>query len=81
MSGLAQKRLMEERKTWRRDHPYGFWARPMKNDDRTMNLLKWEAGIPRKQGVCDPISNSDLKIIIYSNMTRQMHNLLDFCVE
>jgi hypothetical protein len=22
MSGMAQKRLMEERKAWRRDHPY-----------------------------------------------------------
>ncbi len=51
MSGLAQKRLMEERKTWRRDHPYGFGARPMTNDDGSMNLLKWEAGIPGKQGV------------------------------
>jgi len=50
MSGMAQKRLMEERKTWRRDHPYGFWARPVTNDDGTINLMKWEAGIPGKAG-------------------------------
>lgn len=28
-SSLAYARLREERKSWRRDHPFGFWARPM----------------------------------------------------
>lgn len=27
-SSLAYARLREERKAWRRDHPFGFWARP-----------------------------------------------------
>lgn len=26
---LAYARLREERKSWRRDHPFGFWARPV----------------------------------------------------
>lgn len=31
MSGLslAQSRLREERKSWRKDRPFGFWAKPM----------------------------------------------------
>eukprot|EP00796_Vickermania_ingenoplastis_P006242 gene6242-4492_t len=28
-ASLAYARLREERKAWRRDHPYGFWARPV----------------------------------------------------
>lgn len=29
----------------------GFWAKPMKGADGTLNLLVWEAGIPGKAGV------------------------------
>eukprot|EP01013_Petalomonas_cantuscygni_P021201 TRINITY_DN40299_c0_g1_i1.p1 TRINITY_DN40299_c0_g1~~TRINITY_DN40299_c0_g1_i1.p1 ORF type:complete len:166 (-),score=15.74 TRINITY_DN40299_c0_g1_i1:203-700(-) len=47
---IAIDRLKEERRTWRRDHPHGFWARPMLNADESVNLLKWEAGIPGKEG-------------------------------
>ncbi|KAL9650451.1 hypothetical protein ABK040_004675 [Willaertia magna] len=50
MSGIARKRLMEERKAWRKDHPYGFWARPAQNNDGTTNLMLWHCGIPGKQG-------------------------------
>ena len=50
MSGIAQARLSEERKSWRKDHPFGFIARPMKNADGTMNLMLWEYGIPGKKG-------------------------------
>jgi ubiquitin-conjugating enzyme E2 I len=39
-------RLQEERKMWRRDHPHGFFAKPMQNPDGSSNLLKWECGIP-----------------------------------
>ena len=42
MSGIAQARLSEERKAWRKDHPFGFIARPIKNADGTMNLMQWE---------------------------------------
>jgi hypothetical protein len=46
MSSIASARLAEERKNWRKDHPAGFIAKPMKNEDESLNLLKWEAGIP-----------------------------------
>ncbi|TIA73092.1 hypothetical protein E3P91_01704 [Wallemia ichthyophaga] len=49
-SGVARTRLMEEKKMWRKDHPFGFWAKPMKGADGTLNLLVWEAGIPGKAG-------------------------------
>jgi ubiquitin-conjugating enzyme E2 I len=38
MSGIAAGRLAEERKAWRKDHPFGFTALPVKNEDGTMNL-------------------------------------------
>ena len=28
MSGVARSRLAEERKAWRKDKPFGFFARP-----------------------------------------------------
>merc|ERR1712168_866619 len=49
MSGIALTRLSEERKAWRRDHPYGFVAKPVKNTDGTMNLMMWECAIPGKK--------------------------------
>jgi len=49
MSGIAQARLSEERKGWRKDHPFGFIARPMKNPDGSLNLMLWEYGIPGKK--------------------------------
>ena len=50
MSGIAQGRLKEERKNWRRDHPFGFYARPVSSADGSMNLMIWETGIPGKEG-------------------------------
>ncbi|CAF0867420.1 unnamed protein product [Adineta ricciae] len=50
MAGIAIARLTEERRAWRRDHPFGFIARPVKNEDGTFNLLNWECGIPGKVG-------------------------------
>jgi ubiquitin-conjugating enzyme E2 I len=50
MSGVALKRLVEERKSWRKDHPIGFWARPQALDDGSSNMFKWKAGIPGKAG-------------------------------
>ncbi|PWN30408.1 ubiquitin-conjugating enzyme [Jaminaea rosea] len=50
MSGICRARLAEERKAWRKDHPFGFYARPTKAEDGSMNLMKWEAGIPGKAG-------------------------------
>ncbi|GFR26780.1 SUMO-conjugating enzyme UBC9 [Trichonephila clavata] len=49
MSGIAIARLAEERKAWRKDHPFGFVARPTKNPDGTLNLMNWECAIPGKK--------------------------------
>uniref|UniRef100_A0A2I3TNJ6 SUMO-conjugating enzyme UBC9 n=1 Tax=Pan troglodytes TaxID=9598 RepID=A0A2I3TNJ6_PANTR len=51
MSGIALSRLAQERKAWRKDHPFGFVAVPTKNPDGTMNLMNWECAIPGKKGV------------------------------
>ena len=50
MTSLAQARLREERKSWRKDKPFGFWAKPMQLPDGTLDLMRWEAGIPGKAG-------------------------------
>ncbi|VDO73663.1 unnamed protein product [Heligmosomoides polygyrus] len=49
MAGIAAGRLAEERKSWRKDHPFGFIAKPMKNPDGTLNLFNWECAIPGKK--------------------------------
>ncbi|GIX82450.1 SUMO-conjugating enzyme UBC9 [Caerostris extrusa] len=49
MSGIAIARLAEERKAWRKDHPFGFVARPTKNQDGSLNLMNWECAIPGKK--------------------------------
>ncbi|KAJ3021966.1 E2 SUMO-conjugating protein ubc9 [Thoreauomyces humboldtii] len=45
---ICQARLAEERKQWRKDHPFGFWAKPGKKPDNTLDLAKWAVGIPGK---------------------------------
>ncbi|KAK4684476.1 ubiquitin-conjugating enzyme E2 I, partial [Tremellales sp. Uapishka_1] len=69
MSQLARARLAEERKQWRKDHPFvstssgkasdrsmliscvqGFYARPQKLEDGSLNMMMWEVGIPGKTG-------------------------------
>ncbi|SCV67612.1 BQ2448_5223 [Microbotryum intermedium] len=54
-NGICQIRLQEERKQWRKDHPYGFWARPQKKGNE-LDLMTWDVGIPGKEGV-SPHSN------------------------
>ncbi|CAG8589440.1 2838_t:CDS:2 [Paraglomus brasilianum] len=49
MSGICRARLLEERKQWRRDHPYGFYARPVKGENG-LDLMTWTCGIPGKHG-------------------------------
>ena len=51
MSGIAVGRLSEERKNWRKDHPHNFYARPIKKDDGTSDIMTWETGIPGKEGI------------------------------
>lgn len=50
MSGIARGRLTEERKAWRKDHPFAFIAKPESLADGSVNLLKWECRIPGKAG-------------------------------
>lgn len=50
MSGICLQRLANERKAWRINHPYGFFARPLKTKNGTTNLLEWKCGIPGKEG-------------------------------
>jgi len=37
------------RKSWRRDHPFGFFAKPMRGSNGMMDLKRWECGIPGKE--------------------------------
>ncbi|KAH9906945.1 ubiquitin carrier protein [Xylariomycetidae sp. FL2044] len=46
---LCLLRIGEERKAWRKDHPFGFWARPIKNAQGLLDLKTWECGIPGKE--------------------------------
>jgi len=48
--GIARGRLQEERKSWRKDHPHGFVAKPQTLPDGTQDLLNWEVVIPGKDG-------------------------------
>ncbi|KAJ3046667.1 E2 SUMO-conjugating protein ubc9 [Rhizophlyctis rosea] len=47
-TAISKARLAEERKNWRKDHPFGFFAVPAKNDDGSLNMAKWNVGIPGK---------------------------------
>jgi ubiquitin-conjugating enzyme E2 I len=50
MTSLATERLKNERKNWRKDHPVGFWAKCATTPDGSVDLFRWEAGIPGKKG-------------------------------
>ncbi|KAK2813137.1 SUMO conjugating enzyme Hus5 [Emmonsiellopsis sp. PD_5] len=45
---LCKNRLTEERKQWRRDHPFGFYARPKRDVNGIADIKNWECGIPGK---------------------------------
>ena len=50
VSGVAYQRLLSERKIWRKDHPFGFVAKPMVKADGTGSWVlshSWEGeGLP-----------------------------------
>mmetsp|Transcript_24748 Transcript_24748/g.29962 ORF Transcript_24748/g.29962 Transcript_24748/m.29962 type:complete len:162 (+) Transcript_24748:96-581(+) len=50
MAGIARSRLAQERKHWRKDHPFAFVARPHTEADGTTDLLVWDCIIPGKKG-------------------------------
>lgn len=37
-------------KQWRKDHPFGFYAKPAKGKDGGLDLMNWTTGIPGKPG-------------------------------
>ena len=39
---------MQNSKTWRKDHPFGFVARPMKTPQGTLDLKRWDCAFPGK---------------------------------
>ncbi|RPA81797.1 ubiquitin-conjugating enzyme [Ascobolus immersus RN42] len=45
---LCISRLQEERKQWRRDHPFGFVAKPVKNE-KGVDIMKWSCVVPGKE--------------------------------
>lgn len=47
--GIARGRLQEERKSWRKDHPHGFVAKPVTLPDGTQDILNWDVVIPGKE--------------------------------
>lgn len=47
---LCTERIQQERKQWRKDHPFGFYARPKKALDGSLDLHNWIAGVPGKSG-------------------------------
>eukprot|EP00494_Astrolonche_serrata_P026623 UN26885 len=62
MSGIAFERLAEERKSWRKSHPHGFYARPVKQNG-TRNLLTWDCGVPGPQG--SPWEDGTYRLFMY----------------
>ncbi|KAB8606221.1 hypothetical protein FH972_025852 [Carpinus fangiana] len=48
-NALCLNRLSEERKQWRKDHPFGFYARPVKNASGALDLKMWECAVPGKE--------------------------------
>ncbi|GAV05831.1 hypothetical protein RvY_15902 [Ramazzottius varieornatus] len=59
---LALQRLAEERKSWRKDHPFGFVAKPTENPDGTLNLWVWDCIIPGPKGTLWEGGNYRLKM-------------------
>mmetsp|Transcript_47206 Transcript_47206/g.94471 ORF Transcript_47206/g.94471 Transcript_47206/m.94471 type:complete len:167 (-) Transcript_47206:51-551(-) len=49
MADIARTRLTQERKAWRRDHPFGFFARLAAKPDGSLDLMTWRCGIPGKE--------------------------------
>ncbi|KAI4256092.1 MAG: hypothetical protein LQ352_002248 [Teloschistes flavicans] len=45
---LCNIRLQEERKQWRRDHPFGFFAKPLRTPQGLLDVKNWECGVPGK---------------------------------
>jgi ubiquitin-conjugating enzyme E2 I len=49
VSHTPQSLTVANRKTWRKDHPFGFVARPMKTKEGALDLKRWDCAIPGKE--------------------------------
>lgn len=49
MGGLQFSQNITSSKLWRKDPPFGFYARPMRNAQGVLDLKNWECGIPGKE--------------------------------
>lgn len=38
--------LLSFSKQWRRDHPFGFYAKPVRTPQGVLELKNWECGVP-----------------------------------
>ncbi len=45
---MAADLAIPSRKQWRRDHPFGFFAKPARTPQGILDLKKWECGVPGK---------------------------------
>mmetsp|Transcript_33643 Transcript_33643/g.105623 ORF Transcript_33643/g.105623 Transcript_33643/m.105623 type:complete len:189 (+) Transcript_33643:88-654(+) len=50
MSGLANSRLKEERRNFRKSRPFGFVAKPATLPDGSQDLMRWKCVVPGKEG-------------------------------
>lgn len=48
-TGIEKLTYFIFRKQWRRDHPFGFFAKPARTAQGVLDLKKWECGIPGKE--------------------------------
>jgi ubiquitin-conjugating enzyme E2 I len=46
MEKIALERLVQERRDFKKNRLFGFYAKPSKQKDGTLNMFKWECGIP-----------------------------------
>lgn len=46
MDKIALDRLIIEKRDYKKQRQFGFYAKPSKNKDGTLNMFKWECGIP-----------------------------------
>ncbi|KAL6748165.1 ubiquitin-conjugating enzyme E2 I [Haematococcus lacustris] len=49
-SDACDQRLVQERKNWRRDRPFGFVAKPHTRPDGSCDLRLWECAVPGPEG-------------------------------
>jgi ubiquitin-conjugating enzyme E2 I len=48
-SGHGRRHTDDDRKQWRKDHPFGFYAKPARTKEGVLDLKNWECGIPGKE--------------------------------